>query len=262
MDTATRITLDDFLRRVDTARDLATTVERIHAVTDALLGHLQHHPDLAAQVRRLAETVPRDPATLDRTGRAKAKREALQRVDDLAEKWIAAKDPPLVDQIDTHLNTLKAALPGLTQADPTRLRQITAEIDRLAASVQHLDDADRRYVPWALAGAGLFAIGLGLIFAPSLLQIWPFNHLTWTIPLCLAVLPVVAVHFALRVMPRSRVDTEIDALNRKHFLPHGGLYFPPGPGPGCVMLVDMANHRAADSDIDPRREIRRRWGLW
>lgn len=261
MTTAKRLPLDTFLEQIDTQGDLGAIVAEITGVTERLTQHLSDHPDLAAQVQQLAETVA-EAKTATPEGRPAKQRQAQSIVDDLAEKWIAAENPPLVTEIDQHLNGLRASIARLTQSDPGTLRKAAIEIDRLSQSVRHLEHIDGRYIPWALGASVLFVIGIGLTFNPSILSTWPFNHLAWTIPACLGALPLVAVHFALKVMPRSRADTQIDALNRQHFLAHGGLYFPAGAHAACVVLVDLAGHAPPDQSFDPRREIRRRWIPW
>jgi len=259
--TPQKVPLDRFLARIDPDAAYAEARDGLARVTDRLLAHLGRHPDLAAQVRRLRETVPDDPAVLPLPRRPAARRLAEGLIDDLAEKWIAADDPPLVEEIDARLREARAALSALTGADPATLRETAAEIDRLAARTRHLDDVERRYLPWAGGAGALFVLGVVLLFNPGLLAWLPVDLGFWPVLACLLAFPAVAFLFARRVLPRTRADTAIDALNQQHFLPHGGLYFPAGPGPAGVILVDYTPPDR-DAPADPRKVRARHRETW
>src|SRR5690606_21715923 len=126
---------------------------------------------------------------------------------------------------------LDTFLAGLDEGTAAEARVAAAEIDRLARVGDAIQGIERRFVPWAAAGAVLFALGLWLLFQPA-------YGAGWWIAVMLAALPGVAVAYAFRVAPRTRADNRAEALNRRHFLPNGGLYFPPGEREAAVVRVD------------------------
>lgn len=149
---------------------------------------------------------------------------------------------------------LEDFLAGLDEADAARARVAAAEIDRLARTGDRMEGIERRFALPALAGIVLFGIGVWLLFHPTL-------EAGWGIAACLAVLPGVVLAYAWRVAPRSRADAAAERLNRRHFLPHGGLYFPPGARPAAVVRVDWTPPEPelpiSKAPRDPRkREIR------
>lgn len=125
-------------------------------------------------------------------------------------------------------------LAGLDEAAAAEARVAAARIDRLALVGDRMEGIERRYLPWAAGGAVLFAIGLWLLFDPRIQPGWLM------LALLLAVLPATGLGYAWAVAPRTRADRSAERLNRAHFLPHGGLYFPRGQRPAAVVRVDWA----------------------
>lgn len=152
---------------------------------------------------------------------------------------------------------LEAFLAGLDDDAAAEARVAAAEIDRLARVGDGMAGVERRFLPWAAAAALLFALGLWLLFHPQI-------RIGWWIAVMLAALPAVSIAYAVRVAPRTRADNRAEALNRQHFLPHGGLYFPPGERSAAVVRVDWTPPEPSEPDLpiskaprDPRkREIR------
>jgi hypothetical protein len=64
-------------------------------------------------------------------------------------------------------------------------------------------------------------------------------------------------------MPRSRADAEIDRLNRAHFVPNGGIYFPEGDGPARVVRIEAPPVRS-DGEIAraERRKTKEKLTPW
>ena len=145
-------------------------------------------------------------------------------------------------------------LAGVDEAAAARARVAAAEMDRLARVGDAMEGVERRFAPWAAIAAALFAVGLWLLFDPRVSAGW--------LPLAalLSGLPAVALAYAWRVAPRTRADAAAELLNRAHFLPHGGLYFPPGERPAAVVRVDWTPpppEPPPPAHRDPRkREIR------
>ena len=154
---------------------------------------------------------------------------------------------------------LDTFLAGLGEAPAAEARVAAAEIDRLARVGDAMEGVERRYLPWAAAGAVMFVLGVWLLFHPTL-------HVGWWIALMLAVLPGVAIAYALRVAPRTRADNRAEELNRQHFLPHGGLYFPPGEREAAVVRVDWTPPEPeppiSQVPRDPRKQKPRPGRIW
>lgn len=154
---------------------------------------------------------------------------------------------------------LETFLAGLDEASAAEAGVAAAEIDRLARVGDAMRGIERRFLPWAAAGAVLFVIGLWLLFHPASQAGW------WIAPL-LSVLPGVVVAYALRVAPRTRADNRAEQLNRLHFLPHGGIYFPPGERPAAVIRVIWTPPEPeppiSKVPRDPRKQNPRAGRLW
>ncbi len=240
--------------------DLRETLADLHRITSQILAHLNGHPALATQVSRLRDGLPDTLAGADQTTRADAVTEARLIAADIKQRWISEDSPPLVSEIDDRLAEIEDALQELARPGAETLRDAARQIDRLGRVGQSLEGIERRYGPFVKLGGGLFVIGIVLFFAPGLFPFLPSGNL-WTVMLFLSVLPLVAIHYAYTVLPRSRADTEIDTLNRKHFLPVGGIYFPEGERPACVVLVDWPPPEDPHQEaVQERRKTREKLG--
>jgi hypothetical protein len=127
---------------------------------------------------------------------------------------------------------LAAFLARIDDTEAARLRAAAARIDELARVGNAMEGIERSYVPWAAVAGLAFLAGLWFFVNPGTVS--PAITVA-----CLGALPLVAAHYAWRVMARTRADQQAHELNVRHFLPHGGLYFPAGGGrPACVMRVE------------------------
>lgn len=235
-----KVPLATFLANVDSTiqKDLTEVLNGLHSRLSYLMSALTREPEILAQVEKLAATVPADLATATFSDRQAAARVSTGLIEDLKERWIAAEAPPLVDEIDKHFKALTQDLARLQQADRQQLQTIAAEIDQLAAPGAALEGIERRYVPWLIGAAVLFIVGIILFLRPAFLDGAHVLTNFWVILICLGALPALGMHFAFAIRPRTRADRQVDALNKAHFLPHGGLYFPAGERPAGVILVD------------------------
>lgn len=263
----TRLPLETFLaeRAPEIASELTAAAGTIAAVTAHMRANLGRHPELATQVDRLAGVIPADIADQTADARQAVATEAEQFAADIKARWIAAEDPPLVDEIDDLLAEISGALSTLRRPGPEALRATADEMDRLARQTAHLDGVEQQYVPWALGAGVLFVLGLSVFFYPALLDDTLLAS-PWTILLCLGALPAVGIHYSRRVLPRSQTDTAIDQLNAMHFAPLGGLYFPASDTPAndtpaCVVITGPAPERTDGQQArDERRRHRDRVG--
>jgi hypothetical protein len=147
---------------------------------------------------------------------------------------------------------LETFLAGLDAAAAAEARVGAAEIDRLALVGDRMEGIERRFLPWAAAGALLFFVGLWMLVDPRLNPGW------LTLAMLLAVLPATGLAYAAAVAPRTRADRAAEELNRAHFLPHGGLYFPPGERPAAVVRVRWSppppEPPISEAPRDPRKK--------
>ena len=128
--------------------------------------------------------------------------------------------------------SLPEFLSRVDDTDAAELRAAAARIDDLARVGNAIEGIERRYLPWAVASGVAFVVGLWFFLNPGTAR--PAVMIG-----CLAALPLVAAHYGWRVMGRTRADQQAYALNVRHFLPLGGLYFPAGNGrEACVMKVE------------------------
>ena len=262
MTVGTKVDLDAFIAEVEARAPQAMTsaLEELYGTADHLLRHLGRHADLAAQIDQLCQILPMTLAHADEATRGAAAREALHVVDDLRDKWIAADNPPLVDEIDDHLAILRTGLEKLHRPGPARLREIAHRIDTLAEPGHRLEGVERAYLPWAVGAGFLFIVGIVWILIPA----WIGVDSIWPVLLCLLALPAVGAHYAWRVMPRSQADAEIETLNRVHFLPLGGIYFPASDSAAGVIPVEWTPPPLPDPKAikDPRAERKKDRGTY
>ena len=121
-------------------------------------------------------------------------------------------------------------LARLDETAAAEARVAAARIDELARVGDAMEGIERRFMPWFIGSGVLFVVSLYLFFSPGIVP-------RLVTILCMGALPAVSVIYGLRVMPRSRADRAAEELNVAHFLPYGGLYFPPGDNPACVVRV-------------------------
>ena len=169
-----------------------------------------------------------------------------------------------MDEIDGHFKALSLNLTRLQQPDRQQLQTIAARIDQLAAPGAALEGIEKRYIPWAIGALILFLIGLVLFFGPVFLDGVSVLKNFWVILICLGALPALGAHFAFTIRPRTRADRQIDTLNKDHFLPHGGLYFPAGERPAGVILVNWLPPASTNPDHlkDPRKSEEYKGRIW
>lgn len=261
-----KITLTAFLANADEAiaADISEALQAVQARLTDLKRALRSEPTILAQVEKLASTLPLELVASEFSERQSAARVAARLIEDLKERWIAADNPPLVNEIDSHFRELTAWLVRIRQPGRQQLHSIAAQMDQLAAPNAALDGIERRYLPWALGGLAMFIVGLFLLFSPSILSSLHTPQSFVAILTCLCALPAVGVHYALAIRPRTRTDQKVDALNREHFLPRGGLYFPAGENPAGVVLVDWQRPEPEDPHRlkDPRKDKNRPGATW
>lgn len=126
---------------------------------------------------------------------------------------------------------LEAFLRDLPEETAAELRTIAARIDTLARVGHAVEGIEERFRPWALWSGLAFAIGLMLFFMPDLVNRWFALAL-------LAALPSLCAIYAWKTRERTWADSEIDSLNRQHFLPSQGIYFAASNAPAGVVRVD------------------------
>ena len=127
--------------------------------------------------------------------------------------------------------SLETFLRDLSAEEAAEVRITAAEIDELAKVGNALGGIEDRFRPYAIIAAGLFILGLVLFFMPDLIN-------RWISFACLVALPALCAVYAWRTRERTWADNDIDKLNKAHFLPRGGIYFPASATPAGVVRVD------------------------
>ena len=148
----------------------------------------------------------------------------------------------------------------MQRPDPRAAREAAAKIERLADIGRAMEGVDKRFATWGLIAGVFFIIGVWAFFDRSLVAGLPIAPLL-TSTLCLCVLPAVAGTYAWRILPRTRADSQIDELNRAHFLPNGGLYFPADQGPARVIRVNWTPP-VPPKHKDPRDRVNKPGQHW
>ena len=116
-----------------------------------------------------------------------------------------------------------------------------AKIDDLARIGNAMDGIEDRFKPYAKGAGALFVLGLVVFFLPDLIN-------RWVSFVCLIALPGLCAVYAFKTRERTWADKDIETLNKTHFLPHGGIYFPRSETPAGVVRV---NYTAPPSEPPP-----------
>ena len=116
------------------------------------------------------------------------------------------------------------------------------------AAAEHMDALERQVGPpgWLernLISLGLITLALFVVGAGAL--IGAFSWLRSVIGIAgitvlVAAFPVLMFVYLMTVRGRTAVDRQKMALNERHFLPHGGVYFTDAgiPGAGLVLRIE------------------------
>ncbi|MEM9062003.1 MAG: hypothetical protein AAGD13_16195 [Pseudomonadota bacterium] len=261
------VSLDSFLADAE-PRIRERIGEGVRSVRDVcgLMGRaLDAEPELRRQVDRLRDLVSEDMIDQPHGARRAIAHDASALRGDIKRRWIDADAPPMVGEVDDHLAALSKAITGLTVGDADYLRGVARKIDALSAQAARFDGIERKFIPWAIGAGVLFLLGMALLMVPGLFGNTVRSLSMGPILLCFTALPVLGGVYAARVMPRTKADAEIEALNREHFLPLGGVYFAAGERPACVVQVNLQPDQDGSGGLvqpDPREVTGRAWRLW
>ncbi len=124
--------------------------------------------------------------------------------------------------------SLQAFINGFgNEHEAEEAQRAARKMDVLERSIDDIRDLEERFRPLVIGAAIAFAIGATIILFP---HEWTFAVYRTIGPFgvvaLLSGLPLLAAAYTVRVRKRSIVDLNKIALNRKHFVPHGGYYFP------------------------------------
>lgn len=128
-------------------------------------------------------------------------------------------------------------------------RAAAAQMDELEQQIAHFGDIDVRYGKYALYALIPFALGATTAFVRS----EPFGTIydalgpNGVIGL-ICILPAVCLVYALKVRDRTSADLRMLELNRQHFVPYRGYYFPSARHDGAGRVVEID---------EPPRDFRR-----
>ena len=127
--------------------------------------------------------------------------------------------------------SLETFLRDLTEEEAAQARTAAAKIDDLARVGHALGAIEDRFKRYAIGAGIVFVIGLVLFFMPTLVN-------RWVAFFCLSALPGLCAVYAWKTRERTWADSDIEKLNKRHFLPHQGLYFPRSETPAGVVRVE------------------------
>lgn len=132
-------------------------------------------------------------------------------------------------------------------------RRAAHKMDVLERSIDDIRDLEERFRPLVIGAAIAFAIGAVIILVPHRWTFAAYQLIgSFGVVALLSGLPLLGAAYTVRVRKRSIVDLNKIALNRKHFVPHGGYYFPSEAPGGAGHVIRMTF----------RKPERRRWTKW
>ena len=149
---------------------------------------------------------------------------------------------------------LEMFLEELPSEDAAKARAAAGRIDELGRVTARTQGVESQYLPWfvvsglLLVASSLMVFGSDAVFgeARRLIGVMGLTAMA-------AALPVLGIVYAFHVRDRTRADREMLELNRTHFLPHGGFYFPPGDDrPGRVVRTEPM-----DEEVQAKRRVER-----
>ncbi len=122
--------------------------------------------------------------------------------------------------------SLETFLEGLGDESAAQARVAAARIDRLALVGDRMEGIERRYLPWAAAGAVLFLVGLWMLVDPRIAPGWLM------LALLLAALPATGDRVCLGRRPAHARRPRIGAAQPRAFPAAWRPLLPAGTAPG------------------------------
>lgn len=155
--------------------------------------------------------------------------------------------------------TLAAFLARLPDEDAAAARAAAAQIDAFERQIGPPGWIERNLLVLGTGAALLFVLGLVGFF----LGLQGLVSLG-TVVLPLSAMPVLVLAYLLSVRGRTRLDDAKMALNEKHFLGHGGIYFGAPAGEGKVLRVKRPTAGEPDlrSKIQAQYDAAAKRRLW
>lgn len=149
---------------------------------------------------------------------------------------------------------LETFLEELPSEDAARARAAAGRIDELGRVTARTQGVESKYLPWfvvsglLLVSASLMVFGSDAVFgeARRLIGVMGLTAMA-------AALPVLGIVYTFHVRDRTRADREMLELNRTHFLPYGGFYFPPGDD----RLGRVVRTEVMDEEAQAKRRVER-----
>jgi len=106
-------------------------------------------------------------------------------------------------------------------------RVAAAKMDALERSIDDVRDLEQQYAWLAIAAAVAFVAGAVIVLFPGETMATVYQIVgPFGVVMLLGGVPLLGLIYGLKVRHRSYVDLNKIALNRKHFVPYGGYYFP------------------------------------
>jgi len=156
------------------------------------------------------------------------------------------------------LDTFLARVP---EDDAAAARAAAAQIDALERQIGPPGWIERNLMPLGSIAGGLFVLGLTGFFLGMQGVVG-----LGTVVLLISAMPILVLAYLLSIRGQTRLDDAKMALNEKHFLGHGGIYFGAagGNGAGKVLLVKRPTAEEPDlrSKIQAQYDAAAKRRLW
>jgi hypothetical protein len=126
---------------------------------------------------------------------------------------------------------LETFLESLPTEAAAKARAAAARIDELERAALRIGKSDRRYVV-------LFAGAVALALVAAVMALGGYDlfrtatgdYGDLAVLVMAGIFPLLVLIYGLRMRERTRIDREKFEIIETYFLPHDGIYFPPGPG--------------------------------
>lgn len=155
------------------------------------------------------------------------------------------------------LETFLSSLPTEAAANA---RAAAARIDELEHAAQRIGKSDRQYVI-AFTIAGILAL-VATYMALGGYRLYSGGHgqLDDLVILVMAgAFPAMIFIYSLRMRERTKLDQKKFDLIETYFMPHDGIYFPPGPGreTGTISINTLGSLRKPNT-----KDVKKAWMYW
>lgn len=139
---------------------------------------------------------------------------------------------------------LESFLASLPEDQAAEVRVAAARIDALERQIGPPGWIERNLIGLAVVALVLFVLGVA-----GLIGVFAWGGAIFGlggVTLMISAFPALMLAYLLSVRGQTRLDHEKMELNKRHFLPHCGLYLGSSSGSGTVVRVERPQQREAN----------------